>query len=44
MVRNALALAGKKLRVFPCLPRDKRPATTNGLKAATIDPDTIRRW
>jgi hypothetical protein len=43
MVRSALTLAGKGLHVFPCLPRDKRPATSNGVKAATADPDTIRR-
>jgi hypothetical protein len=43
MVRSALAYAGKGLHVFPCLPRDKRPATANGVKAATADPDTIQR-
>ena len=36
-------MATKGLHVFPCLPRDKRPATANGVKAATADPDTIRR-
>src|SRR5262245_12781302 len=44
MLRSALALAEKGLHVFPCQPRDKRPATTNGVKAATTDPDTIRQW
>src|SRR5262245_4747454 len=44
MVRGALALAGKGLHVLPCLPRDKPPATANGLKAATTNPDTIRQW
>jgi hypothetical protein len=39
-----LTLARKGLHVFPCQPRDKRPATANGVKAATIDADTIRRW
>jgi hypothetical protein len=43
MLRSALTLAGKGLHVFPCLPRDKRPATANGVKAATADADTIRR-
>src|SRR5262249_31034491 len=43
MLRSALTYAGKGMHVFPCLPRDKRPATVNGLKAATADPDTIRR-
>jgi len=43
MLRSALTYAGKGLHVFPCLPRDKRPATANGVKAVTADPDTIRR-
>ena len=30
--------------IFPCRPRDKRPATANGLKDATTDPDMIRAW
>jgi hypothetical protein len=45
MLRSALTLATKKgLYVFPCLPRDKRPAVANGVKAATIDATTIRQW
>lgn len=32
------------MAVFPCRPRDKRPATANGLKDATIDPNLIRQW
>src|SRR5215471_17604590 len=44
MVRSALAYAKKRLCVFPCLPQDKPPATPNGVKAATTDLDTIRRW
>ena len=43
MMRSALTYAGKGLHVFPCLPHDKRPATANGVKAATADPDMIRR-
>jgi hypothetical protein len=43
MLRSALTYAGKGLRVFPCLRRDKPPATANGLKAATADPDMIRQ-
>jgi len=43
-LRAALKLAARGLHVFPCQPHDKRPATTNGLKAATIDPDVITRW
>jgi len=44
MLRSALTLAGKGLHVLACLPRDKRPATANGVKAATTDSDTIRQW
>jgi Bifunctional DNA primase/polymerase, N-terminal/Primase C terminal 1 (PriCT-1) len=44
MIRTALALARKGLRVLPCVPRGKRPATTNGLKDATTDPAQIRAW
>ena len=31
-------------RWAPCQPRAKRPATANGLKDATTDPDRIRVW
>ena len=44
MLRNALAFAKKGLRIFPCLERDKRPATPHGVNDATTDPDTIHRW
>jgi hypothetical protein len=40
----ALALARRHLAVFPCRPRDKRPATVNGAKDATTDPEQIERW
>lgn len=30
--------------VFPLLPGKKEPATLNGFKDATIDPDEIRAW
>lgn len=30
--------------VFPLRPREKRPATRNGFKDATCDPDRIRAW
>ena len=30
--------------MFPCRPRDKRPATTNGVRDATKDLDAIRAW
>ena len=44
MIRSALALAARGFHIFPCRPRDKRPATANGLKDATTDPDIIRAW
>ena len=44
MVWTALALASRGLHVFPCRPRSKEPATANGFKDATTDPDTIRAW
>jgi hypothetical protein len=44
VIRTALALAQKGFHVFPCRPRDKRPATANGLKDATTDLDVIQAW
>lgn len=44
MVKAARALAEKGMHVFPCLPRDKRPATPHGLKDATTDPWEIEGW
>ena len=44
MLRTALALAARGLHVFPCRPRDKRPATADGLKSATVDAGTIKQW
>ena len=44
MIKTALALAGRGLPVFPCVPRGKKPATAHGCKDATIDADVIRRW
>jgi bifunctional DNA primase/polymerase-like protein/primase-like protein len=44
MLQNARALAEKGLAIFPCLPRDKRPATPHGLKDATTDLIEIENW
>jgi hypothetical protein len=44
MIRHALALAKQGMAVFPCRCRDKRPATANGLKDATTDPEQIITW
>ena len=44
MIRAALTLASRGMHVFPCVPRDKRPATEHGVKDATADAEIIRRW
>jgi hypothetical protein len=44
MIGTALALAARGLHIFPCRPRDKRPATANGVKDATTDAATIKQW
>ena len=44
MLRTALALAARDLRVFPCQPRSKLPATPHGCKDASIDLEKIRQW
>jgi len=36
--------ARRGLRVFPCKPRDKVPATAHGCKDATTDPAQIAAW
>jgi hypothetical protein len=41
---SALSLAERGLFVFPCLPRDKRPATKHGCKDATRDLAVIQQW
>ena len=33
-----------KWPVFPCVPGEKRPATKNGFRDASRDPDQIRAW
>jgi hypothetical protein len=44
MLSAALKLASAGLAVFPCRVRDKRPATENGLKDATVSRDQITAW
>jgi hypothetical protein len=44
VIHSALALAGRGFYIFPCRPRDKRPATANGPKDAITDPEIIRAW
>jgi hypothetical protein len=40
----ALTLSARGLPVFPVKPRSKVPATVDGFKSATIDPDQLRAW
>jgi hypothetical protein len=40
----ALKLAGKGLRVFPCVERGKEPALAGGFKRATTDLNIISGW
>ena len=42
-LRMALALAEKGLRVFPCKPKSKVPATEHGCLDASSDPKVVRR-
>jgi hypothetical protein len=44
LLETALSLASRGLHVFPCKPRDKKPALWNGLKGATTDPNIIAGW
>jgi hypothetical protein len=44
MLQDALQYAAMGWHVFPCKPRDKRPATRNGFYNATTDEATIRAW
>ena len=44
MMHTALALAKRGLAIFPCLPKDKKPACAHGCRDATKDPDVIQRW
>lgn len=42
--KHANWYAQRGLRVFPCKPRDKVPATAHGCKDATTDPAQIGSW
>ena len=44
LLDTALKLAARGLHVFPCKPRDKRPATKHGVLDATTNPDAIEKW
>lgn len=44
MFAQALAFAEASVRVFPCVPGEKRPLTARGYLDATTDPHQIRRW
>jgi hypothetical protein len=44
MIRFAQAYARRGLAVFPCRPREKRPATEHGCNDASTDADVIQEW
>lgn len=44
MLSAAIAYAKKSIAVFPCRPRDKRPATEHGCKDATLDLAQVEAW
>jgi hypothetical protein len=44
LAEAAAAYAALGLPVFPLRPHEKRPATTNGFKAATTDAIQIEKW
>ena len=44
ILHAALTLAEKGMAVFPCQPRDKRPATERGYLDATTEAVIIKRW
>ncbi len=41
---TVLALAGKGWRLFPCLPRSKKPCIKEWPTLATTDPEQLRTW
>ena len=42
--RHATVYARHGINVFPCQPGGKQPATRNGFKDATTDPDQVAAW
>ena len=40
----ALSYAGQGWKVFPLLPKDKKPATPQGFKNASNDPEQVEAW
>lgn len=44
MLKSALVYAEMGFRVFPCLPKDKKPLIKEWQNKATTDPDTIGEW
>lgn len=44
LLNAALEYAENGIRVFPLVPKDKKPLTKNGVKDATTNEETIRRW
>src|SRR6476646_3434741 len=44
LLAAALDYAARGFAVFPCLPSSKHPAFPGGVKNATTNPATVRRW
>lgn len=43
LLTAALGYAGRRVPVFPCIPRGKEPAVKRGFHSATTNPETIKR-
>jgi hypothetical protein len=44
VIRHALKLAAKGLKLFPCQPRGKAPCCQHGVLDATDDAERIQKW